>query len=628
MTGWIPLVATRIQDALGNLLASGTLEVLPTDANDKYLASSAGGIGGPLTNAPIRVPVLNGALVNPAMVPDTSQTSPANICLRITVRDQNGITIYKVTQVQTGGLPQLNLDTYAGGTLLPNPLFLRGPVGPMGSPGSFGPNVKFASQLGCLTDGSDCAPILNSFLASASVSSPKFLILDGIYSISGLTLSPNGHTTIGGLSKFDTGFHLLPNSYRDGIKNGAYSLADPTNQGVPGSSASTANCTSIVLQNFIIDCTANPVLTPANQPISGAPAHAIFAVNLQSAQDCLIENVVFTHPPAYCIMLSNCSRIKVRGCSFASDGYTQDGVHMNGPASYIEIDNCDFATGDDAVALNAPEGMGGIIDTVRVTNCRFQNSYAAARIYTSNSPNAAYKVRQVLFANLIGVVQTVPFNIGLEPYLGSQDLTPLEQVEDVRIANCDVFPVMASDQSTKKATLANIMTNVGSLIVSGYTQRASGSGGGFNLDPPFLIRAGAQIADLAIRDFVLYQDAHGNGTPSCVVNNLGTIGKLTIDGVRVVSGDGAAYTPLNCLIGNAGPIGTLMLNSVDSTNIGLTISNGDFSQVSAVGGAALAALPNEVPDAVMLPGWLYRSSNTHTLSMKVGSTPLRLTTTT
>ena len=81
--------------------------------------------------------------------------------------------------------------------------------------------------------------------------------------------------------------------------------------------------------------------------------------------------------------------VKVTGCVMHSEGLGTDGQHFDGPANDITIQDCDFKTGDDSIALNAPEGYSGNISRVSVTGCTF-DSWSLMRIYTtfgSSIPN-------------------------------------------------------------------------------------------------------------------------------------------------------------------------------------------------------------------------------------------------
>ncbi len=90
-----------------------------------------------------------------------------------------------------------------------------------------------------------------------------------------------------------------------------------------------------------------------------------FGINLMNLNDIVIENVVVVNTPAYHIRLSNVGNVEVSGCVLRSVGTNTDGLHFDGPANDISISNCEFFCGDDAIALNCPEGYTGSIYACR-----------------------------------------------------------------------------------------------------------------------------------------------------------------------------------------------------------------------------------------------------------------------
>ena len=92
------------------------------------------------------------------------------------------------------------------------------------------PRRHLASDLGCILDcdlntgltsdgrpATDNTALLNAFLATASATTPVYLVLDGPTLITGLLLN-GGHTTIEGTGP-DTGFFLKAGSNAPAIRN-------------------------------------------------------------------------------------------------------------------------------------------------------------------------------------------------------------------------------------------------------------------------------------------------------------------------------------------------------------------------------------------------------------------------
>ena len=113
--GFTAIIASRIQDVLGNLLAVGTLTIEPTDDKDRPLFAVAGGVGGPVVSG-ASANITNGMLAANTWVPDTALSKVPNQCYRFTFRDGAGNTLKVWTGVQFAPAPTptatFNLDTY------------------------------------------------------------------------------------------------------------------------------------------------------------------------------------------------------------------------------------------------------------------------------------------------------------------------------------------------------------------------------------------------------------------------------------------------------------------------------------------------------------------------------------
>jgi len=76
--------------------------------------------------------------------------------------------------------------------------------------------------------------------------------------------------------------------------------------------------------------------------------------------------------PAFLIRFSNVGYVSVSGCVLKRQGLSTDELHFDGPSNDTKIAERDFATGDDSIALNCPEGYYGNISRVTVTSCSFK----------------------------------------------------------------------------------------------------------------------------------------------------------------------------------------------------------------------------------------------------------------
>jgi hypothetical protein len=80
------VTASHIQDAAGNLLSAGQVSFLPVDANGKLVAFQVGG-GGQVLQRAVVCPVASGVITGTCKVADTSLTTPANVCYKLTIKD-------------------------------------------------------------------------------------------------------------------------------------------------------------------------------------------------------------------------------------------------------------------------------------------------------------------------------------------------------------------------------------------------------------------------------------------------------------------------------------------------------------------------------------------------------------
>ncbi len=458
--------------------------------------------------------------------------------------------------------------------------------------------VAKLSDLGCPRDGvTDATDCVNGFLAQASAASPVKLVLDGTVAMQGLVISPRGQTWIEGLG-WDTGIVIEAKSNQDGIRIGPYTggYTEGQEAALPARSA-----TNIILSNFTVDANgdANATggsrgLTPNDVPFPGAKAHPIFGVILTNATGILIDHVQFLRPPMYCLTFANDSGITVRDSSFITDAILRDGVHVDGPAENIRILNNFFATGDDGIALNAPEGYGGDIADVLVDGNTFRDAFRVVRLYTSDKaqPNRVFSARRILISHNTGTAHNVAFYLGLGPALFAA--TP-DQIKDVSIEDNDI-------SSPEGFALVNMP--FGSLRLQGNTYDAPTAA------VPLLQVLEPGGGDSELTDNIILRNADGNASPPLAsVASGATLGRLTLTGNRVVDGEASAYPPIPYLVDIAGSVGMLRLDSADLGGVSALLNPATgFKGIGSVSGPGIMSTGVEIPDAAMADGSAYVSA--------------------
>ncbi len=107
-----------------------------------------------------------------------------------------------------------------------------------------------------------------------------------------------------------------------------------------------------------------------------------------------IENITIENYPCYCAWLIECENIRVSGVNVKGKKYliNTDGFHF-ADCRNVMISSCIFECGDDCIAIDAHEK--GHAHDFTVTNCIFNTSVHAIRVYTGIDSMAEGKNRSV-----------------------------------------------------------------------------------------------------------------------------------------------------------------------------------------------------------------------------------------
>jgi hypothetical protein len=467
-----------------------------------------------------------------------------------------------------------------------------------------------ASEIGCALDcdlrngrnkynggrATDDGPRINAAMAGATADNPITLIIDGSAMISGLFLPAGGYWNIAGLG-CGTGFFIKRGSNNDGIHNGPPNAALPTDPGPPA----PARGMNVSLRNFTLN--GNQGYGSDGDSTSGKRQGIIglvwyFGINLMNLNNIVIEKVVVVNTPAYHIRLSNVGNVAVTGCVMKSKGGNTDGLHFDGPANDITISKCDFATGDDSIALNCPEGYSGNISRVAVTNCTF-NSLSLMRLYTTPG-GPGFNIDTVSVCNCSGRLSVPAFLVGL-----GGDSNP-KSVASLTISDC----------SLSAPSLVGVAENFGTIALRNVTFVPSQSGQAcafVGSAPPYNTFVGSSLTF----DNCSIIRSGNIGVAASILENNSKIEYLEFNGFAVQNAGVPIPVPELLDIGQ-GSIGQLVLESLSSSNIMAPVPEGGFSSVGSISGAGVLATGWEFPDAVMADGVPYISASTGLPSIKVG----------
>jgi hypothetical protein len=464
-----------------------------------------------------------------------------------------------------------------------------------------------ASDLGCaldcniatglsLTGGTPTndTAVMQAFLASASPTQVRALLIDGGSETTGLTI-PTGNCIIEGLNYF-CGLYVKSGSNFPAIYNGG-------NQNDGGTAPTQEN--NFTLRNIRINGNRPGNSTSSDPHGSG---FWICAVNLAAVNYVLLENVFVYDSPTYAFILHECNSIVMQGCRIESpsNAVNTDGLHLDGGCQDVRVSDCYFNCGDDSIALNSPEGVGGNIGRVTVTNCIFENCASAMRLYSQTS---GYIVSQVVMSNCVGSFientsnyETAVVILGLNEN-GSK---PQDVVADFSMSNCTWSSV---------GNIADIGDPCGAISFRGVTWRDP-----TNPNPWVYFVAVSTVSSLEITDCRIYRTTLGNAAAYGIYGNASTVKKLRINGWSVENEAGTSYPPIPYLIDMfAFTINELVIDALDPTNITSLVNPATgFTGIGSISGPGVLATGWEFPDNIMANGTPYISSTSGLPSIKIG----------
>lgn len=472
-----------------------------------------------------------------------------------------------------------------------------------------------ASEIGCALDcdlGTGCnkhtggtatddGPRINAAMANASADHPITLIMDGSALISGLFLSAEGYWGIAGLG-CGTGFFIKAGTNNDGIHNGPPNAAVPSNPGPPA----PARGKNVSLSNFTLNGDQNKVSTTGMR--QGTDEVWYFGINLMNLDNISVENVVIVNTPAYHMRFTNVGDVEVSGCIMISAGENTDGLHFDGPANDVTISNCQFETGDDAIALNCPEGYSGNISRVTVTGCTFE-SWTLMRLYTAGSPEAQFTIDNVNVNNCSGTLAQSAFLLGYQ-LPGLPDAIASLTISDCNLTGPDVL---------------GVIQNFGSIMLQNVSFTPSQSGAKWapqtNKTSAFLRPSpgngdvGFVGSSVSFHNCTIVRNMSAN-VAAAVLENEATLGKVEFSGFALQ--DNGSYSAIGELLNlEGGSVGELIFDSLQTNSIPSPLEDGGFSNVGVVSGAGVLDTRWKFPDTVMADNVPYISETTGRPSIKI-----------
>jgi hypothetical protein len=476
-----------------------------------------------------------------------------------------------------------------------------------------------ASEIGCALDcdlntgrnkynsgpATDDAPRINAAMATATLDHPITLIIDGSALISGLYMPAAGNWSIAGLG-CGTGFFIKTGANSDGIHNGPPDAGVPNNPGPPVPPRGQ----NVSLSNFAIN--GNGGNGHNGDSTNGTRQGGwYFCVNLMNLNNITIQNVAAVNSPSFHFRFVNCGYVHVSGCIMEAPNSYNDGLHFDGPANNITIDNCRFATGDDSIACNCPEGNGGDISDVTITNCIF-NGFSLLRLYTTSGGGApTFRINNVTVSNCTGTCTEDAFMFGV-----ANGSLP-NSIDNVSITDCAVTaPVLlaiAENFGTITVKNVNFTPNPEGLWFLG--PQPNHNCAFLRPSPPYggVTWVGSQ---LTITNCSIIRDQNTPFTPFILASES-KIQNLQFDGFSVQNPKN--LSPLTQFIDLAsGGIGQLVIDSLNSQGILAPLYPDAWDSVALVTGKGTGVLATDwrIPDAVMADNVPFVSARTGLPSIK------------
>lgn len=472
-----------------------------------------------------------------------------------------------------------------------------------------------ASEIGCALDcdlrngrnkhthgpATDDAPRINAALAGASAENPITLIVDGSALISGLFLPAGGYWNIAGLG-CGTGFFVKSGTNNDGIHNGLPDAGIPPDPGPPAPTRGR----NVSLRNFTVNGNQGGGFDGDSSSgiRQGSKFTWFFGINLINLENIAVENVVVVNAPAYHIRFNNVGNVSVSGCVFQSRGLSTDGLHFDGPSNDITISKCQFATGDDSIALNCPEGYSGNISRVQVKDCVF-NSLSLMRLYTSYGGPHRFSIDSVSVSNCRASVYEGAFLIGVG------NGSARHSVASLSVSDCTIQGPAVLALAENFGTIA--LKNIGFLPFQSNTAWVDPQPNricAFLRPSPLYGGATCNGATLSFENCKIYRNGNMEAL-AVILDNDSAIDIVAFDGFSV-----EATIPELLSLGR-GSIRELVIHAVDSSRIAAPISSGGFSQIGSVSGAGVLATGWQFPDTIMTDGVPYVSASSGLPSVKI-----------
>jgi hypothetical protein len=424
-------------------------------------------------------------------------------------------------------------------------------------------NVETGTKIGGGTC-TDNVNALNAVLATATQELPLELILDGGTAVGspGLLIAQAGYTTIR-CNGANAGVFVLPASNANAISNG--------NGMSPNYSVLPSQGGYVHIKGCKINGNRGTYPDGNSNLVDASGAYWLIGLSLFNVNDVRIEDNYFYDTPAYAGLLGNVNNVNYRGNVVVepSHNFQNDGIHIDGPATNIFISDSYFEGGDDAIALNAPEGQQGAITNVQINNIQAKG-FSIARIYTNLGSGSTFNVSGVTINNAVGqCLYNTSYCAALILHGGTDTTGGTDSIQSLKLNNI----------TWSGPTFARLGAPIGELDCTNCTWLAPSAA-----NPMFLFdHTATTVSSLSLTNSRIYRNTDGNSAAYLTqVISGDSIKKLTLNGFSIENEQGQSYSAVANLIDipSGGAIGTLHIPTLDPTLITSVLSSGSSARLT------------------------------------------------
>ncbi len=548
---------------------------------------------------------------------------------------------------------------------------ISGPTGGWGIVSDVPSGISMVTITGCAISNNTlgCTTLPNNLIAGQGIvlngfaTSTYLNLVPAVVSAANLTSTsfqvPFSHadaTVENGAAQvlYGSGFFQKAGSNTDVINNGATNPPCPGGYSDPGWATpgpAPARGSGIIFQNLMIN--GNRVHNSTTGSLTGrggftatygAAYCSFIGMNIYDVNNVDIEGNYFFQTSAYNLRLMNDGFVTVNHNRFDEFGpgagvyeSNSDGLHISGPANNITADGNYFKTGDDAWALNAPEGWVGPITYINITNSQYEQALSGGRMYTySTAPpsgDAMPTISHITVSGATGTVQVVPFIIGNE---GKHSMPIRLTMSDIKFSNIAIQ--MQPGAYSGNLNLGNGIVIADNIADLSFNDVQIDDIASTSSAPGFInFTDGANVVSLNLTNVTANRNSGGSSVAGIVdlaagyysPAGTGLINRLTINGARIVDSDGGSRSAVaNAINMGTYSITTLSVSGLDYTNITNLVSNASKVANYGIPGAPALGGRLSTSNVVLASGAGLGTVNTvtgrdgtHDISITTGGSP-------